>query len=284
MSDRSTLTNISDTELQESYWFVTHYKKIQKLLVILYAGICGLLLLFSIWKTLTLYVFESRQQTEFKQTLTQSVTSKVIIPPLSSISIETIGFRPSAEGFENGFALLSNANDHWYLRADLVFLRGTAEMRSVPIILKPAEKRYFVGLGIPVGQPPLTASLRNERWHFLSHDERALLDQLKNITVDDIAFLPSDKSGVSRLTAVSKLRFTAHNESLYGFWEVRFPVIAKDNGSVAAVGEVVVNSIDIGEKKQAETTWFIPLLSADEFDIRPLVDIVDMNTRKQGNR
>ncbi len=284
MSDRSTLTNISDTELQESYWFVTHYKKLQKLLVILYAGICGLLFLFSIWKTLTLYVFELQQQTEFKQTLKQSVTSKVIIPPLSSISIETVGFRPSAEGFENGFALLSNTNDNWYLRADLVFLRGTAEMRSVPIILKPAEKRYFVGLGIAVGQPPLTVSLRNERWHFLSHDERALLNQLKNITIDDIAFLPSDKSGVSRLTAVSKLRFTAHNESLYGFWEVRFPVIAKDNGLVAAVGEVVVNSIDIGEKKQAETTWFIPLLSADEFDIRPLVDIVDMNTRKQGNR
>lgn len=275
---------VSDRELAESYWLVTHYKKIKHFFVIALAIFDALLIVFSIWTAVLLYGGQARLAEKVSRIILDTLAQEQSKPIISDISIESVGSRPAAEGIENGYTLIANQNDHWYFHGDLVFSRGSADVRSVPIVLLPGEKRFFIGLGIPTGQPALTASLRAKRWNFLSQDDAQLTEQLNDVKITNSAFKPADSSGISRITPVSKLTFMVSNNSIVDFWEVRLPIVAKDKGVVVAVGEAVVSSLASGEKKSVETTWFVPIISADEFDIKALVDIVDPHALKQKRR
>lgn len=275
---------LSDQELQRSYWLVTHYKKIQhvfKGVLIVWSAIA---FLFIIWQTLSFTVFERDHNNALVEASQGLLSQKDIFPGIREAVIESVGSRSSMEGFENGYALLSNPNTGWYFQAELAFMRGDAIVRSVPVALSSGEKRYFIGLGIPPGAPAISVSLRNVRWHFISDAEQVLIAQLADIKVEDISFISSDKSGISKLTPVSKVRFTVNNASISSYWDIAIPVVAKDNGTIVAVGQATLNVLDSGEKKSAEAVWFVPVITADQFDIKPFIDIVDPSALKSRTR
>lgn len=276
--------DISDQELQRSYWLVTHYKKIKKELTIALGILAAFLILFGAWRAFTLNILESKYVDDFSQSLKQSMVVATMTPARNEIKIESVGARTSMEGFENGFALVSNPNDTWYVRADLIFLRGDTEVRRVPLVLLPSEMRYIVGTGIPLGSPELTVRLANESWHFISESENPLLKQLQGLKIENISFSPSDKSKLSRFTPISKISFDIKNQSIINFWEITIPIILKDNGVVVAVGNATLGSLDAGQTKRVESLWFVPLQAANEFDIRPIVDIVDPSSLKKSGR
>lgn len=275
---------ISDQELRRSYWYVTHYKKIKQFFIVALGIAGGLLVLFGIWGMLQLNLFDVRQNEDMRQGLLRSLANSYQVPPVAEVVIESVGSRVAQEGFENGYAIVKNANDHWSVRANLVFSRGTSDVRIVPVFLLPSEKHSFVGLGIPVRQPSVSAALRDIQWSYITDREKVILDQSGKLQVGDVSFLSSDKTGVSRLIPVSKLKFSIINTTITNYWEVRIPIILRDRGVVVAASEVVLNSIDAGEKKSAEAVWFTPVVSADEFDIQPFVDIFDPTSVKLKTR
>lgn len=275
---------LSDQELKRSYWLVTHYAQLKHGYSILLVIFSSLFFLFTTWQSLSLYALGAKQDEVFLQSIKQTLNSADQMPSISDTRIESIGSRTMMEGLENGYALLFNPNQKWYLQAHLAFMRGDTEVRTVPIALEPGERRYIVGVGIPIGAPQISVVLKNVRWHFLSSNEELLIRNLSDIKVENTSFIPSDKSGISKLTPVSKVAFTLANSSLIDFWDVAVHVIAKANGSVIGAGIATINNIDAGQRKAAEVLWFVPLIAADEFDIKPLIDIVDPSVIKQRTR
>ncbi len=276
--------DISDTELERSYWLVTHYNKIKHLIVIVLIVFSSFVWIFSLWSVLSMYVLAATGNDAHLSGLKGILQAKNNIPVIAEPVIHSVGISNVAEGLANAYALCSNPNEQWYVRGELAFMSAESVVRSVPILLLPGERRYFAGMGIPSNQSGLTAVFKNLRWSYISDDEKNIMKEKRDITIGDISFIPSDKTGITRLVPVSKLKFSATNKTISDFWEIRFPVIVKQNGSIVGVNEATVNSLDSGEKVSLEAVWFTQLISADEFDIQPLVDIFDSASFKKKTR
>ncbi len=276
--------DISNAELQRSYWFVTHYKKIKQLIVVALIVFASITWLGTLWSVLSIYVLAAQHTDAHISGVKQVLAQQSRLPTIAEPIIQSVGTAPVAEGLANAYAYCINPNENWYVRGDLVFLQGENVVRSVPIFLLPSEKRYGIGMGIASSAGTLTASFRNLRWSFISDEEKRVMAEKRDIAIGDTLFIPSDKSGVTRLVPVSKLKFTATNKTISDFWEVRFGVIAKQNGSIVGISEASINSLDSGQKASLETIWFTQLVAADEFDIQPLVDIFDPASYKKKTR
>ena len=276
--------DISDSELERSYWLVTHYKKIKHLIVVVLIIFSSAVWIVTLWSLLSIYVLAATHTDAHLSGLKGVLQAPSSIPLIAEPVVHSVGSSNVAEGLANAYALCTNPNEQWYMRGELAFILGESVVRSVPIMLLPGEKRYFVGMGIPSNQSGLTAVFKNLRWSYISDDEKSIMKEKRDVIIGDSVFIPSDKTGITRLVPVSKLKFSATNKTISDFWEIRLPVIAKQSGSIVGVNEATVNSLDSGEKTSLEAVWFSQIVSADEFDIQPLIDIFDSASFKKKTR
>lgn len=266
---------ISDTELQRSYWFVTHYTSLRRGLCVALAALSVLLYGLSAWGATSFYLLSADGNAALKRQLTERVTNNSI--PITPITLIRSGGVEGADGVRDFFVILANRNTDWYARAQFVVRSSGGEMLArKEALLLPGEERTLVALGLSEDAGKNAAvSLENIRYGYMTDRERTLKEEKMKIIVSDIRFVPASQSGVTRLIPVSKLRFTVENKTTSHFWEVRLPVIVRNSGRIQSVHEAVLSSLSAGERKNVEVSWYAAVNEGDTVDIVPLVDILD---------
>lgn len=272
---------ISDTELERSYWYVTHYRT-------LHIALIGILLVFSILLfgfvlsgILSTYILSSKTNEAFVHQITQQQAASTI--PIQPIIILRSGSVESVEALRDTFVVIANRNEGWYARADLV-IKGSAdeELARKKIMLLPREERTFVALALPQSSSRSSAPiLEHIRYARMSDSDREIEREKKDITASDIRFIPASESGSTRLIPITKLRFSVTNQTTSDFWEVRVPVLMKNGNKVQALHEAVFSELNAGQRKEVEVSWYSVLSEGDSFDVRPFVDILDPASYQQ---
>lgn len=272
---------ISDTELERSYWYVTHYRTLRIILIGILLIFSMLLFGFVISGVFSTYILSSGTNEDFKHQITQQqAASAVAIQP---ITILRSGSVESAEALRDAFVVMANRNDGWYARADLV-IKGSVdeELARKKIMLLPGEELTFVALALPQSSSrSIAPKLERIKYARMSDRDRAFEREKKDITVSDIRFIPASESGTTRLIPITKLRFSVMNQTTSDFWEVRIPVVMKSGNKVQALHEAVFSELSAGQRKEVELSWYSVVSEGDSFDIRPFVDILDPASYRQ---
>lgn len=272
---------ISDTELERSYWFVTHYHTLRLVLIGALSVISALLFGSVVVGVLSIYLFSSETTAAFANQITEQ---KATLPiQLQPIAVLRSGSVESGEAIRDAFIVVANRNDEWYARAELV-IKGSSgeELTRKKIMLLPGQERSFVSLGLPESSSrSITAVFENIRYAHMSERDHELERDKKNIVVSDVRFIPASESGTTRLIPITKLRFSVINQTTSSFWEVRIPIIMKSGSRIQALHEAVFSQLKAGQQKEVEVSWYAAINEGDSFDIQPFIDILDTASYQQ---
>lgn len=268
--------NLTDEELQKSYWFLTHKDQIRQTVVMVLGGICFLIWAYVIFLSVRI-IFIPWQN--YQGMVTDSKKQYSLFParPLVvDIQKDAVSFVQSEDGVYDLYVHLKNSNPLWHVYFDAVFSVDGVSLRPQPAFLLPDEEKYLIYGGIRRTAPPgtLDVVLKNLSWKRISKKEKEEMPERMNFTVQDIKIDPVFQ-GQGGGIAYTKLTFKILNGTVYRFWDASVPIIVKAGDQIIAVNTLPLTNFGSGEIRSMESRWYADLSTATAVDVIPSADIFD---------
>lgn len=266
---------LSDADLQKSYWFLTHRDPMKrKATYVLAFFSCGISIFAIIWG-ISIFISDLLIYNSMKKVLLEGRLEHSSKPLIPNLTISDSGVLLRNDETIDAFASVSNQTVDWQVTCDVIFRAGPFE-KAVPLILYPGDTRYALLLAQTVpSQALMENSIANIQWKRLSSNEKKILKERRNFQSQNSMFTPYDPSRIDS-PPYAALKFDFTNESVYGFWEIRIPVIVFSNSQVVGVHQLIVPNIKPREKRALEVRWTtgVPLApQTPTFVLEPIIDI-----------
>ena len=270
---------LTDADLQKSYWFLTHRDPLKrKMTYVLGFFSCTIFLVAFVWGTsifiTDLLTFKGLKTGLLEGRITPS--QNALVPELSILDT---GVLSNMDGTTDFYASVQNPTTDWYVTTDVVFKLDDSLLKRSSLILFPGDTRYALLLGQKNSNTPnlFSSFLQNTTWKKLTPHEKKLLFERRKFRVDNTKFSSYDSSRVDS-PSFAQLQFDFTNESVYGFWEVRIPIVVFSDSKVVGVNSVIVPQVGPREKRVIDIRW----TSGNQvnalmptFQIDPIINVLD---------
>lgn len=261
--------DLTDSQLEESYWLITHWKKIEREVMIGLIVFSSLLFLFVLTRVLMMYVMESDTFDRFRVDI-QSVLSSEARASLATAELGEITVTSLGSGRYDAASDLYNRTEDWRATASVVFTVNDVEQAPQSVIVYPGETAPALLLGFSSSETPkVSARLGDVDWHRMTPDDLTVLAERHKIAVKDFVFFTSSETGIS------SSNFSVVNESIFSLWEVSFTVALQAGGRTVALNTATVTNLRAGEVRPVQIRWFTSLPPIDGYRITPQVDVFD---------
>ncbi|GEM_PF-4955153 len=270
--------DLSEKQLKEGYWYVTHIlnakKGIAGVSIAIVACIWVFALIFSIFLYLVFLTPYRATLNELKTAVVQPLPGE-LVHPLTQSASGVLSRQTVDATLYTLFVEVENKNTTYRADFDGVFTTSSGELKSVREFLMPGEKKYII---LPsLYQDPGTPifEMNNTIWTRLS--ERTLVDVRKKLNLiisDEIPFMstPSSRGGVE---GIYKTTFRLVNNTGYGYREIRLPIALKSGTQVTAIQQVILQNVRPSESRAVEARWPQEFQGIDDADITPVIDVLD---------
>ncbi len=268
--------DFSDKELNESYWFVTHWEKIVRLFRYVLMGFAALVIVYALGWFVAIYGFQYPGNRQFHESLVGALTvgNETRINP--ELRIDGFGVLDSTAFSKDFFASISNPGKEWRVQFDVVFSQDGKERARVSHFLYPEESDTVSTPGVKnATSGVLSVAFDRVRWDRMSGTDARTVTDKHRLKIKDIRFFPAGDSGLSSSLSVSKVAFTVKNETIHRFWEAGVTVTLFSAGRVTAVSRVPLLNIEADEERTVEARWYAALPYPDSYRIVPRVDVFD---------
>ncbi|MDO8571073.1 MAG: hypothetical protein Q7R79_00150, partial [bacterium] len=159
--------DLTETQLQKGYWYVTHIVAIKKRIVAVSIGVISLIWLGALISFVILYLLHlpSYRLTldELKTSLAHAAPSPLTTPlspsPISLLSRQTVDAT-----LYNLFLEIENPNASYRADFEGVFTSLSGKTYSVKEFLMPGEKKYVFALSLREDPGAPTFEIRNTTW------------------------------------------------------------------------------------------------------------------------
>lgn len=277
----------SAQELKFSEWFLTHKILLRKILTGIIIGIAGMLWIYSLigfvdW----LLVTGPKERANLNTTLQIKLAPGV----LPSIAAQNIVFT-EAQIFSGGasrydlFAQVTNPNlSKWWAEFEYRFSgEGLDGVLKKGFVL-PGETKYIAALGVERPYYPRNVRLevRNLKYHRV--DPHKILDYAKwrgerlNMIIRDKVFNPAASSNGKN---IASLKFTAANDTAYGYRSVGFYGSLYRGEQLVAINYLAAEDFAAGEARELQMQFSEGLPTITKYEIVPEVNIFDESAYKE---
>lgn len=261
--------DLTDSQLEESYWLITHWKKIEREVMIGLIIFSSLLFLFVFTRVLMMVVFEAdafdRFRADIQSGLSREARASLATAELGEITVTALG-----GGRYDAAGDVYNRTEDWRATASVVFTVNGTEQTPQSVILYPGETAPALLLGFSSSEAPkVSARLGDIDWHRMTPDDLTVLAERRKIIVQDFVFFTSSETGIS------SSNFSVVNESIFSLWEVSFTVALQAGGRTVALNTATVTNLRAGEVRPVQIRWFTSLPPIDGYRITPQVDVFD---------
>lgn len=261
--------DLTDSQLEESYWLITHWKKIEREVTIGLIVFSSLLFLFIVTRVLTMFVLEAdafdRFRVDIQSALSREARASLAIAEFGEITVTSLG-----GGRYDAASDVYNRSEDWRATVSVVFSVNGAEQAPQSVILYPGETVPALLLGFSSqGAPKVSTRLGDIDWHRMTPDDLAMLAERRQIAVKDFVFFTSSETGIS------SSNFSVVNESIFSMWEVSFTVALQAGGKTVALNTATVTNLRAGEVRPVQIRWFTSLPPIDGYRITPQIDVFD---------
>ncbi|USN53165.1 MAG: hypothetical protein H6760_03245 [Candidatus Nomurabacteria bacterium] len=266
----------NDLPLRLREWFLVHRFQLRKWWVLAILVADTLLFAFVI-TSVFLYLVQGRGIergfVERAQALTAPSALSDVAP--ETLVIDDVTLLSAANDGVDLVTKIENPNTTWVASITSTFSDGVSSTATQTTRLAPGQSSYVYRLA--------------EDWQG-SRDSKKVQFQVISLTwqrlsdiqlLENIGFTVSDVSYTATVTVPNSgqtfARVTANiqNDSLYGFWSVRVPVVLLQNSTPIALTTVLLRSFEAGTTKSIDAQWFRSLPSSVTVEVLPEVDIFD---------
>lgn len=271
--------DLSQTQLNRAYWFVTHKLGLKRALVIFLIVVSTVTLGFSgygIVRDVMDAPLRQKEQAESMILRLNPDVSKNLAPQALTLGNTQILVPGGRYDF---ISEISNPNKDFYGHFMYRFITGdTATPKRSGFIL-PGETKFIVELGVAMENRPSAAELEisDLRWQRVNRhliaDWPTYAGSRLDFKVDNIAFNQSLELSVGK--GVGKTDFTVTNATGYGYYDVRMLVVMYRGPAIAGVNYTVIPQLFPGAVVNGEVTWYQDLGGISQIKVIPEVDITN---------
>lgn len=260
--------DITDTELEKSYWFVTHWEKIKKRGRILLMIFTVLVWLPGIGNGLMLLWFDAQSYRTLLSDLSVQLARSDLPAPFEALRVGKPHAIRAGENRYDFFGEIENPNSAARAQFDYTFWFNNKPYGPYKGIAYPGETRIVIAPSIESILPPRgDISIENLIWNRMDPAAQEIFEQRHNFRVSNALF--KGEPGNSRLT------FTLTNNSIYYYWEMGVALVLKSGSDTIAVQRIIVQRLKAGEARAIQVVWPLTLPGMDSYDIRPEIDVFD---------
>ncbi len=259
---------LTDAELRESYWIVTHWKKIERGLFVSLVVFNCVLFLFLFASAVKTYVIDAASTKALVASLAGSFSSEQNASVPVPLEISALSILGGDSGHSDLLAPIHNPNSAWRATFDVVFSAAGSDLKTVHVFVYPNETAYAMAPG-PTAADGVSARIENLSWRQLTKSDFDRIGERKKIAVFDTAF--SSSKGKSIVT------FAVSNASAHGFWNVPVSAILMSGSSIVAAQRIALDQLDAGQKKHVQMVWYQDLPQPSAFIIAPDIDLFDQS-------
>lgn len=267
MNPPSTASPLSDSELEVSYWYITHQQILYRVILVV-LGLIGFCSLAYVGWTLVDYGMNYQRE---RQQLASSllVDSTGLVSDINArypkrLNIDKVDAIPNGSGGYDLLAQISNPNTDWLARFDYQLAGDTILRRGFVL---PRSTSYLTILG--VADAGRSFEVVDQSWERIDQAQ-TLVSQRLQFAISEPEFIPSGTAtGVD-----DQVNFTVTNQSAFNYWDAHFVVMLYD-GSVL----VRVDSVKVDQFKSGETRPVKLLVGSNNYanirvEVVPLVDVL----------
>lgn len=265
-------------ELKLGFWYVRHKALLYKILLITLIGTDSVLVLFGAWKW-GVYLLELPDYQRLQRNLSASVNYTGIHPRFSAQPIQVVNTQIlfSRENKYDAVAELINPNGRFLAEFDYYFIVNGEKTSSQKTFLLPGESRPVAYLGIKDGAAASPAiAFENIKYRRVSAhkiaDAAAWQNYRLNFQASDFVFL---KSLAQEGANTDAIQFKLTNASPYNYKDPNFYVSLLQNGQMAGILPLHLDSINSLETKNMDLRNFVSGLSVTGIALYPIINVYD---------
>jgi hypothetical protein len=272
--------NMSDTQLEQAYWYVTHKVLLKKILIITLIVIDAALLLFAGYGLTNYYFLEAGKWDAAVRELAAAnfnpEAHRALVPQPLNISAGQVIAGAKTQDF---IAQVNNPNATLGATFTYRFHAGSDSTDSQHGFILPGEQKYVVTLGAKLASRPTGATLELTDLVWRRIDRHKIPDYAKfasdrlDIPITDVLFDPAFQ--VDAATTVGRTTFSVSNNTGFTYYAARFLIIQFRGTVIGAVNTVTLADLKPRETRLAEVTWFDPLPAISKVQVVPDIDILD---------
>ncbi|MBI2644726.1 hypothetical protein HYW94_00930 [Candidatus Uhrbacteria bacterium] len=266
--------NLTDEELEKSYWFLTHKDRILRMIAMTLGIICFFIWAIAIFLAVRIIFIPWQDYQGMLSDLKKQYSSLLIRPLVQDIQKDSVSFIQSEEGTYDLYVRVKNPNSLWLAYVDAVFSADESPLPPQKAFLLPEEEKYLMFPGLKRTSQPTTLGLefQNISWNRVSKKEKEEMPQKLRFTVKDIKIAPIQQIEGGAIS-YTKLTFKILNETVYRFWDISVPLLVKTGDQIIAINTIPLTNFGFGETRAMESRWYADLSNATAVDILPTVDI-----------
>lgn len=243
--------SLSDHELKESYWLVTHAPALRTWAIRMFIAIDALLLLVFLIPFGGYIYYALTREALVVEPLRDIAVKSYPKLSLEQPRIVASGAINRGTGAYDLYALVEHTQDRWRADADVIFSIRGVDQPPVPIMLFPNDRKYALKLGMASSDvSTISARLERVAWKRLSAGEQQELTARGTISVSPVTIVPSRGGSVG-----TQAQFVLENKSVYHLYDFRVAVVLMHGATPVAATYVPVFELKRHERATLEARW-----------------------------
>ena len=269
-------------QYQRTLWWVTHRDRLRKfsILSLIIFDVC--LVLFVSWSMVDAFVLSAGRE---RRAVIDSVLSNQedlraysVARSASPLAVTNVQVFASEENAYDFYTELQNTNKDWWAEFEyqFVFDAGTTKVKRGFILPESSKPVMDLAFASETGVTNSRFQFLDISWHRIdrhvipdyvkwSQDRLGLEIKTPTLTQDTTI----DPKGLFRTT------FTVRNGTAYSYYNPTFYLLLKRGSSVVAVNKTTLTSLISGETQDVVVNWFGTVLSANQVEIIPELNLFD---------
>jgi len=180
-------------------------------------------------------------------------------------------------------ALVTNPNNRFYAEFDYYFIGNGQETEKKHGFILPGDSKYFFKLGQDFSSAPNDVEFRMVDVRWMKIDSKKFPDwenfknERLNIKTDGMQFSASKSTVLTEKLDLNELKFTAHNYTIFNYWQVNLKIMLYSRGEIAGINEYTVENFKTDEARDITMTWPGRFSRIDDIVIIPELDVTKSN-------
>lgn len=271
---------LSAQEIKAGYWFVSHKLLLRRIGIIALAVFDIIIVLFALYAFADYYLIGRPGVQGMYDQITSPRLDYQYLFEIARPQQLQINFTESLKSVDNKYDLVAevfNSNSSWTAeQITYHFENNEFSTEQKTDFILPLQTKYLMVLNAESEQGLSSVNLVIDDilWQKVT-DYDKLSAKILDIEIVDPQFQAPQQSGVSEELSVSRLLFTAKNNSAYNFWDVNMKVLLYRGSNLIYIDNVFYESFDAGEVKNNDLSIFKRLATPDKIYVIPDINILN---------
>ena len=266
-------------------WFANRVKFRQGFLSFLFV-IALALILFGLGGIGKVYLVDKNRNEALEVGLTKEKLNYQMLAEVNrptALQIRDSFVVKSSAGKYDFAAEVVNVNQKWHAQSfDYYFVFGEEKTAVKKGYILPGETAYLVNLGVESESLVSESNLivENINWQKVPEGFVEMKQKMLKLEVKNINLISSQSGQLSDKSDVANISFEVVNMSNYNYWQPHFTVLVFRRGELVAVSDLIMDSLDTGERKVESLNIFQYIPRDVEIKIVPDINILDQRVFK----